>query len=69
VELIVQIERIENGYIVTDGEDTRVFYGSLEEFAQARIVEPLRETDRRIVHHERPDHPFRLSLIGNFDLA
>lgn len=64
MEIDVQIERINNGYIVTGNDSTqsRTYYPSLEKFAEARIVEQLREHDRTIREHEMPEKPFTFRL-------
>lgn len=57
MEIDVQIERIDNGYIVTGNDSTknRTYYPSLEKFAESWVIEVLRERDRSIREHELPD--------------
>jgi len=67
MEIDVQIERIDNGYIVTgnDSTKTRTFYPTLEKFAEAWIVEQLRERDRSIREHYTPERPFNFKLTSD----
>lgn len=67
MEIDVQIERIDNGYIVTgnDSTKTRTYFPSLEKFAEARIIENLRDIDKSIREHKQPDNPFTFKLISD----
>lgn len=67
MEIDVQIERIDNGYIVTGNDSTknRTYYPSLEKFAEAWIVENLRESDRAIREHKMPEKPFTFRLTSD----
>lgn len=67
MEIDVQIERIDNGYIVTGNDSTknRIYYPSLEKFAEAWIVEKLREHDRSIREHGMPEKPFSFRLVSD----
>jgi hypothetical protein len=63
----VEIERINNGYIVTGNDSTkaRTYYPSLEKFAEEWIVDVLRVHDRSIREHEKPAEPFRFQLSSD----
>ncbi len=64
MEIDVEIERIDNGYIVTsnDSARSRTYYRNLEDFATVWIVETLREADKSISHCEPPAEPFTFKL-------
>lgn len=64
MEIDVKIERIENGYIVTDIDSTgnKCFYASLEDFATCRVVENLREKCSDIKHSEAQGETYTFKL-------
>jgi len=63
MNLNVIIERIGNGYIVTEKDGSgKWFYASLEKFAETWIIAPLKEQDASIRHHSVPEQPFYLKL-------
>ena len=53
MEIDVQIERIDNGFIVTANDSTKSkrFYPSMEAFAESQIIEPLRDADKYFKEH------------------
>lgn len=65
MEIDVSIERIDNGYIVTDNSTDagRSYYRSLEDFVNCRVIEDLKEKDKSIREHARPNEPFRFKLV------
>lgn len=67
MEVDVQIERIDNGYIVTGNDSTknRTYYQNLETFLEARVMEELRDRDRLICEREMPDKPFSFRLVSD----
>jgi hypothetical protein len=67
MDIDVKIERIGNGYIVTDNDSmkNKHYYATLERFAVALIVEQLRECDRSICEHKAPDKPFYFKLSSD----
>ncbi len=64
MKINVKIERIENGYIVTNKGDkkSKRFYKTLEAFALGNIVEELMDRDRCIRQHSMPNKPFSFRL-------
>jgi len=52
---------------VTDNDSTknRVYYPSLEKFAEARILEQMKEADKSIREHEMPDELFTFKVAGD----
>lgn len=70
MEIDVSIERIANGYVVTENGDVKAktYYESLEAFANARIIEELREIGKKIHHSHTPDKPFTFTLKSDLSL-
>jgi len=64
MEIDVEIERIDNGYIITGNDSTRnrMFYPTLEDFANAWIIEELKERHKEISECKTPDAPFFFKL-------
>ena len=54
IEMNVHIERIGNGYIVTDNEcpEKKIFYSSLVKFVEANVVTVAREQDEHDTSHD-----------------
>lgn len=67
MEIDVSIERIDNGYVVIgkDSSKSRIYYPSLEDFANSYILENLREIDKQIKEHEIPKKPFTFKLVSD----
>ena len=51
MDLDVTIERIENGFIVTEGERHR-YYASMRDLVDQRIGEPMDSADRHFREHD-----------------
>jgi len=64
MNLDVTIERINNGYIITNNQ-TRTYCQNLEKFVEQYIMEELKERDMSIREHELPDELFTFKLSGN----
>ena len=67
MEIDVTIERISNGFIISQCDETQEkrYYESLEKFAIAEILEPLKEIDKEIKHGKPNKEMLMFKLITN----
>lgn len=65
MEVDVTIERISNGYIVTNNDSShqKTFYGTLGEIMNARVIEDMNDIDRSLREHSPSDETFSFRVI------
>jgi len=67
----VEIERISNGYIVTNNDDscTKQYYSTLVEFSKSQFEEYMADQDRYFKEHDADGSKliFKASLTENSD--
>lgn len=77
MEIDVQIERIDNGYIVTGNDSTRnrMYYPNIEAFVKDRVLEELKHRDEAARPNGElwgaqrsgasPEQPFTFKLVSD----
>ena len=67
MDIDIQIERIDNGFILTGKGVTagKHYYKDLETFVMLSIVEEIREIDKKIKESKMPEEPFIFKLSSN----
>lgn len=60
VDIDVEIERIENGFIITNGENRKQYYSSMREFCNYHICEIIDKADKDFREHDSYGEKIRL---------
>jgi hypothetical protein len=63
MEIDVEIEQIDNGFIVTGNDSTKgkEYFPTIEKFLESRLLEQVRELDTQLKQHE-PSNKFSFQL-------